>query len=824
MYRLFTWLVRIVSTLLACAVLAAFGVWYFATRSLPDYDATYQMEGLSAPVEIVRTTEDVPHIFGKTDADVYFALGLAHAQDRLWQMTMARRTVQGRLSEVFGDKTLKTDELMRRLDLYGAAQASVAAQDPVTASALDAYARGVNAWIEEVNRAALGRGAPEFFLFDAEIAYWTPADSIALLKLLAVQTSTQIDTEVLRAQLSMLGQGWARDLMPEVSGPGTIALPRYSDLFPDLAPAQVQTAADREDPLSPFASRDFGAASNAFAAAPARSAAGGSLLANDPHAAFSAPSQWYLARLELSTGGVIGATIPGIPAILTGRSDLLGWGITAAFADDEDLFVEELDPKTPERYRSPEGWAEFTTRKVIVTVKDAAPITLTLRWTENGPVLPSGHFDLGKITPPGHVISLGWSALSPADTSMSAALKIMTSKTVPEAVAAGEGFLAPAVNLTLADATSVGLVTLGALPLRDPANATEGRMPQPGWLLANRWHGRLPYDSNPRLLDPEGGIVVNTNNKLIDRPFPLHVSYDWGDSQRVARLTRLMGEREVHSRESFIAVQTDTVSPAARGLLPLVGADLWFTGTPAPEGTPERFRQRALELLAAWDGDMNEHLPEPLIYAAWMREFQDRLIRDELGPELAAKFIHIEPLFLEKVLRNVEGAARWCDVLQSAPSETCTDIARVALDAALLDLKEKYGPQIESWRWGDAHEARHDHAVLGRNPLLGWLMNIRQSTSGGDFTLNRGLTAGTGPEPFANVHGAGYRGVYDFADPDSSVFIIATGQSGHPFSAHYDDLADLWRRGEYIPMSLDPALARAAAAGITRLEPLGPSD
>lgn len=824
MYRLFIWLVRLVLAALTLGLLGAFGIWYFATRSLPDYDASYQMQGISAPVEIVRSTEDVPHIFGQTDADVYFALGLAHAQDRLWQMTMARRTVQGRLSEVFGEKTLKTDELMRRLDLYGAAQASVAAQDGPTVAALEAYARGVNAWIEEVNRRALGRGAPEFFLFEAEIAYWTPADSIALLKLMAVQGATQIDTEVLRAQLSLLGQGWAEDLMPAVPGPGTMALPRYAALFPTLPAGAAQTAADSTPPLSPFAGRDFAAASNAFAAAPARSAAGGSLLANDPHAPLAAPSQWYLARLELSTGGVIGATIPGIPAILTGRSAALGWGISASFADDADLFVEELDPKTLERYRTPTGWSSFTTRKVIVTVKDAAPVTLTLRWTENGPVLPSGHFDLGKITPPGHVISLGWSALSPADTSMSAALKIMQAKSVPAAVAAGEGFLAPSVNMTLADQTSVGLVTLGALPGRDPANATQGRMPQPGWVAANRWQGRLPYDANPRLLDPEGGIVINTNNKLTDRPFPLHVSHDWGDSQRVARLTRLMGEREVHSRESFIAVQTDTVSPAARGLLPLVGADLWFTGTPAPEGTPERFRQRALELLAAWDGDMNEHLPEPLIYAAWMREFQNRLIRDELGPELAEKFLHIEPLFLEHVLRNVNGAARWCDVLQSAPSETCTDIARVSLDAALLGLKEKYGPQIESWRWGDAHEAHHDHPVLGHNPLLGWLMNIRQSTSGGDFTLNRGLTAGTGPEPFANVHGAGYRGVYDFADPDSSVFIIATGQSGHPFSAHYDDLADLWRRGEYVPMSLDPALARAAAAGITRLEPLGASD
>ena len=216
---------------------------------------------------------------------------------------------------------------------------------------------------------------------------------------------------------------------------------------------------------------------------------------------------------------------------------------------------------------------------------------------------------------------------------------------------------------------------------------------------------------------------------------------------------------------------------------------------------------------------MNEHLPEPLIYAAWMRTLMDRLIRDELGGPLAAEFTHPEPLFIERVFRDVDGASRWCDVVQSTEVESCSEIARRALDDALIGIEESWGKDIASLRWGDAHVAHHDHQVLGDIPFLDWVVNIRQSTSGGDNTLMRGLTAGTGENPFRNVHGAGYRGVYDLTDPDSSVFVTATGQSGHPLSRHYDDLGELWRRGEYIPMSLDPALARAAAVGVTRLMP-----
>ncbi|WP_116597594.1 penicillin acylase family protein [Primorskyibacter marinus] len=819
MVTVFRWLVRITGAVLVFSCLVIALIYYLASQSLPDYDKALKVNGTTTEIEIVRDHANVPHIFAGADRDVFFGLGYAHAQDRLWQMMMLRRTVQGRLSEMFGARTVNTDKLLRRLDFYPLATRSVEAQDARTMRALEGYAAGVNARIAEINRDSLGRGAPEFFLFDTAIPPWRPADSVAIVKLMALQLSGQLSTEVLRARTSLLlpDENRLADILPDMPGPGIAALPDYAALVPGV-PRYAKANPRDDDPLNPVKRRGFAGASNGWAAAPSRSASGGTLLANDPHLEFTAPSTWYLARLELSAGGVIGATIPGIPAVLTGRSDRLGWGLTSAYLDDQDVRIEALNPDNPEEYRTPDGFKTFETRKSIISIKDDAPITMTLRWTDNGPVLPGTHYDLDTITPPGHVASLSWTALSPHDTSMTAAVNLMYAGSVDEALGVSEDFIAPAQNLTLADQNNVALVMVGAMPSRNARHQSKGRLPTQGWRPENRWNGRLPFSDNPRFVSPAGGIVGNTNNKIVDRPFPQHVSYDWGDSQRIQRWERLMQGREVHTRDSFIEAQLDTVSTTARTLLPLIGADLWFTTEAAPEGTPERRRQDALNLLAGWNGEMNEHLPEPLLYAAWLRALQERLIRDDLGP-LADEYDHVEPLFIERVFRDVDGAAAWCDIIRSAAVETCTDISRLALDDALVWVAETYGTALESLRWGDAHEATHDHPVLGKVAVLNYFVNIRQSTSGGDNTLMRGRTRGTGPDPFQNTHGAGYRGVYDFADPDSSVFVTATGQSGHFLSRHYDDLGQLWRRGEYIPMSLDADLARAAAVGITRLTP-----
>jgi len=813
------WTLRITAVAVSLGICAVLIAYYIASGSLPDYDADYNIDGIHGPVEIVRDNSNVPHIFAANDEDVFFGLGFVHAQDRLWQMASLRRAAQGRLSAQFGSRVLNSDKFIQSLDLYGLAAASVEDQDEEALAILEAYARGVNAWIDIVNRNGLGRGAPEFFLKSAPVTPWRPVDSIAILNLQALKLSGHLTREILRERI-------ARVLRKE----------KYDDLFPDESEVQSSSTFDsasaasfREipasgayagnDPLNPLRPFEFSGASNAWAIAPDRTAAGGSLLANDPHLDFSAPSIWMLARLELAGGGLIGATIPGMPVIVAGRSDKIAWAVTSSYLDDLDTFVETLHPKDENLYLTPDGFKEFKKKKTTIYVKGEDPVILELRWTENGPVISDLLRDADEVTPDGSVMSLAWTLLDPDNSTMSAAIRLMKSKSVDEAFRAGSLYRSPPLVMTVVEKNKIAMKLFGSIPARHRLHETQGRRPSDGWKRVNRWIGLKPYDDNPEVISPENGILATTNNKLVNREFPDHISFDWGDSQRINRLRSKLETQNTHSRDSVVETQLDTISYTARALVPLFAREMWHVAGSASGTDAAARKAKILDMLRNWTGEMSEHRPEPLIYAAWTRKLFQLIARDELG-SLILKFRHPDPVFLERVFLDRDGAAAWCDVIQSQDAETCSEIADIALNEVLDDLSSRYGTDPSRWRWGDLHEAAHDHPVLGTHPLLAWLVNIRQSTSGGDNTLNKGSTRGSGANPYANVHGPGYRGVYDFSNPDSSLFIIATGQSGHPLSKHYDDLGQLWRRGEYIPMALDPELARASPVGITRLLPL----
>ena len=820
MARVLQWIIRIIGGSLILSVIILAFIFHIILRSIPDYNKSVELPGIIAPIEIVRDTFNVPHIYGKNDTDIYFGLGYVHAQDRLWQLVVDRLTAQGRLSEIFGKQATPLDEFMRRLDIYSLAQKSVIAQDNKTQRALESYAAGINARFMEINRKSLGRGAPELLLYNIPLASWHPADSIALMKLFAVNSSSHYAKEILRARtlITLPDPKRVKDILPDspqTNGEATMQVLGKLDRNVSLTPSKIQIYTDLFNSL---VNNRFTGASNSFAARNHRTAADGTLLANDPHFKLSVPSQFYLAHLDLSFGGVIGGTVPGIPTIIAGRTPYIGWGISASYADDQDLYAEELSKNDSSMYRSLEGWKRFKTEETFIKIKGDKSRKIMLKWSENGPILNKKTSQISDITPDGHEMALSWTMLSPNDTSLSALINLSYSKDVSNAIKALEKHVAPSLNFTIVDAENIALQLAGRLPTRSVNHATKGRLPSLGYLKENRWLGYKPYNTNPRFINPQNGLIANTNNKVSVDKFPNHISFDWGDTQRIERLSNLLESRKVHTRESFIEAQLDTVSFPAKSLLPIIGANLWYTPLTTSNSDLDRDANVALKLLAEWNGEMNEHLPEPLIFYSWMQNLQKRLIQDELGM-LSQEFRNFDPVFLERVFRNIDGASIWCDIVQSVVLENCEAVAELALYDAVSELKEKYKIDITSLRWGDAHTAKHDHLTLGHIPVLNLLINLRQSVSGGDFTIQRGLSSGDPYNPFENVHAAVYRGIYDFSDPNSSLYVISTGQSGHLFSRHYDDLGQLWRRGEYITMSLDPDLAKAGSNGTTKIIP-----
>ena len=464
-------------------------------------------------------------------------------------------------------------------------------------------------------------------------------------------------------------------------------------------------AKDAARPFDPSEARTCKGASNAWAVDASRSSSRAPLLANDPHLWLSAPSVWYLADIRGGARTAIGGTLPGVPAVVIGTTAASAGASPPPMSTTQDLYIERVNPENPLEYRTPDGWERFGQRRFRVEIDGAEPALFTARSTRHGPVLEGEMFGASSVTPEGHVAALSWTALDSEDTTFTALHDMGAAATVSAGMEAVSKARAPAVVVTLADARNIGMVVAGTAPARRPESPTRGRLPSPGWTGKNDWTGTLPDRDKPRLLSPSEGAVANANNRLTNAPYPRHLSYDWSRPYRINRIEKELAGRRFHSRDSFVALQGDTVSEMARTVLPLIARDLWWTGT-ARQGPA--LRSDALERLAEWNGEMDQHSPEPLIFAEWMRQLTRRLAADELGA-LFAEVEGLRPLFVERVYRNLGGAAVWCDVTKTPEPETCAEIAAAALDDALTRLERTYGRGIDGWRWGVAHSAIHRH-------------------------------------------------------------------------------------------------------------------
>ncbi|PQM63827.1 MAG: hypothetical protein CML38_08050 [Rhodobacteraceae bacterium] len=816
--NIFTKMLPRILILAIITLLVAFSLFYFlAYQSLPRYNNTIVSDEISSKIEIIRDVNAVPHIFGKGKKDIIFGLGYTHAQERFWQMNFLKRIAQGRLSEIVGKDSIDLDVLMKTLDLQSISDKIYSNQSMEVRELLKSYSNGINLRISEIEENGEGRGSPELFFFPPQMTPWSPTDSISILKLIEFLSTDKASKEILFTKL----------LLSKVENEKLIHLiDDVENLRKSLKPIGTkkipfQPEKDRNKKFAStftgFQPSESGFLSNTYAVDSTRSASKKSILATDSFLPLSTPSIWMLTHLNFDSSSVIGASIPGIPVIFSGKNNNVAWASSFSSIDDQDLFYEKLNPKNYQEYLTVNGYKKFEIEEKLIRVKEQPTRKIMLRKTENGIVLPSNTFDINSIKPVGHEISLSWTGYNRNDSTLASLLNIMSSESISdlkEKIFENNTFN---LNLVLADKNTVDMIFIGQAPIRPINSESKGRVISTGWSNTNQWEKKSASINREVEISPLKGVIANTNNRFFYGNFPNHLSFDWGETQRMIRATKLINGRQYHTRESFKELQNDTISETARTLLPLLGKELWYQYQGETNIDLNRLKSEGLTLLSNWNGDMNSHTPEPLIYKTWISAFQRMVVEDELGL-IIKDFYQIQPLFLEKILRDYEDASDWCDIKYSNKRESCSLLAKESLEESLLFLKDLYGPDITAWRWGESNTLQHSSFSSPNILIPSFLRDISHEMPGGRFTLNSSWSE-KGIEINEKPKASGFRMIIDFSEPDKSLFIISTGQSGHFLSKNYDDLTNLWKQGDYITISSNIPIILGGSKGKVIISP-----
>jgi penicillin amidase len=775
--------------LVALIVVAVAGAAYLFYRAMPAYSGSVVLRGLSAETRVWRDGYGAPHIFAANLDDVARALGYLHASERLYEMEINRRVGQGRVAEVGGADLVNVDRFIRTLGLYALAKSSFAALSPWAQQRLQAYADGVNAFLDS-HRNAL---PPEFLILGDKPEPWTPADSLVWGKLMALQLSGNYAMESLRARLAQKlpadRAGWLFP-MPNADWPVTTAPVAHPDH------ASLEETRDR---LGALLQMSHGA-SNEWVVAGSRSDTGKPILANDPHLELGAPILWYLARIVTPEVSIKGGTVPGLPLVLLGQSDRIAWGLTTSDTDAQDLFVETVDPNDPTQYLTPDGAKPFLIHDETIHVKDAPNVTLHIRATRHGPVISDVDSNLAALAGPGKAIALAFTGLGDRDTTAEALMRVNVARNWSEFLDALRPYQTPTQNFAYADVDGdIGFISPGLLPTR---KSGDGLVPVDGASGGADWTGVMTFDQAPQLHNPASGFIFNANNAIVGPEKAAEYGRDWEETFRARRLQQFFDANPKLSLELSATMQADHLTLDFGDLLPFLKR-----ATPSDE----RARQ-ALALLAAWDGVMDKDRPEPLIYTAFVRALHRIMLVEKIGLSLSEK----GPFAAEALIALLRDHPEWCDA-PNKPDPDCNATLGRALDEGLAELVRRDGADMSQWRWGREHVALLQHKVYSQIPLLDRISDLSMPSSGGFYTLDRGGGfAAPADQPYARTHGGGYRAIYDLADPDKSRFVIATGESGHIFSPHYRDLAPLWSEGKSITLAGDEAaLKRAGAQELT---------
>jgi penicillin amidase len=812
------------------AIVAGLSGYVYALRSLPQIEGTIRVSGLESPVDIIRDSDHVPHIFGSTRNDALFGLGYAHAQDRLWQMEFQRRIGHGRLSEIFGKATVTQDRFLRTVGFGRAAQSAVDRMPADARQQIDSYVAGINAFLNSHQGSRL---PPEFTLLGLQPEPWTGADVVVWGKMMAWELGANYSFELLRADIeATLGLEAVEELLPPYpkNGLSIVTMDARSALATtpaDKAPARLSTSTPGGALGQAFArglstghpavrrfllggSRIESLGSNNWVVDGTLTASGKPMLANDPHLGARIPSTWYLAHMSAGDLDVIGATLPGVPSVTIGRNQYIAWGATNVAADVQDLFRERLDSSgTAAEFRGVmEPLAIFTE---TIRVKGGDAVDVTVRVSRHGPLVSdainANNAESGRGMRPLEPLAFQWTALDVEDETIVAFLRLNEASNWTEFREALGHFVTPSQNFVYADVDGhIGYYAPGHIPIRAHG---DGSRPSEGWSGEMEWLGWIPFDQLPHTFDPPEHFIVTANHRPASPGYGHFIALEFPEPYRAERTTALLSGATALTPNDFQAIQADTLSLHARTLLPIL-LDLALPQTAAD--------RMAVELLRGWDFNATGSSAPAAIFQAWFLRLAPVLLRDDLGDAVLesyhGRFSHVTR-FAVNTLRNPEDP--WCDDSRTSQWENCGHAVTTALQEGIASLSETVGTDMGRWRWDDVHRAVFPHrgldAVAGWRPILS-----RSVPSAGDWsTVNMGATSAD--RPFEQHSVPSYRQVVDLSPINDSWFLDAVGQSGHFLSRHYDDFLDDWRHVRYRQMRMSRSDIEADATGRLRLVP-----
>jgi penicillin G amidase len=832
------------------------GAFYFnrylpntvAPKSYPQTEGQIQIEGLQDPVNIYRDKMGIPNIYASNQHDLFFAQGYIHAQDRFWQMDTWRHIGSGTLSEMFGKGQVDTDTFLRTLGWKQVAEQEYAQLDPEAKAIIDSYTEGVNAYLKDHDKTAISLEYAILGLLspDYQVQPWTPVNSLTWGKAMAWDLRGNMGEEIERAVLlKTLTPEQVKELFPEYPQDHPIIVnkigenqfmaqgrPSQLDSNPPLTSFDFTPLADQftllDQALGPAGE---GIGSNSWAVSGSRTATGMPLLANDPHLSIQMPSIWYqiglhcLPKSDECPIEVAGFSFAGVPGVVIGHNDRIAWGFTNVGPDVMDLYIEKVNPENPNQYEVNGQWVDFETRKETINVVGGDPVEVNVRSTRHGPVISEAYGPLkdegdpkdkefqafkdsaGIDLPANYVIALKWTALQPS-TPFQAIWGFDRAQNWEQFREATRNFHVPAQNLLYADVDgNIAYQMPGDIPIR--ANG-DGTLPVPGWTDDYEWTGDIPFEELPYTVNPEEGYIATANNQVPPYGYPYLITQDWDYGFRAQRIVDMIQNAPGKIDIAYIqSMQGDGFDANGPVFVPLL--------TEMKYEAPTKNDATAMDLLSKWDYQDQADSAAAAVFNAFWRN----LIRNTFNDELPERYQADGGSRWNEVMRHLDqNSAWWDDVNTRDVVETREDILENSFEQGVAELEKLLGKDPSRWTWGKMHAATFRNSTLGESGvgLIESLFNRGPyPVGGGEAIIN--ATGWSVKDGYETNWLPSMRMIVDLGNLNNSVTVHTTGQSGHAYSPHYDDMIPLWVNIQYYPMQWDQQTLTQNTEGNLVLQP-----